>query len=81
MSIDGSYRVISSAIEKILKEQDFSNSDRVNTATAAKIGGLLGVDTIIIGDVSKFGRDDKHYGGGAGGGASETPARDLVSSK
>ena len=66
---DGRYRVIErSAIDKILKEQNFSNSDRVNTATAAKIGGLLGVDTIIIGDVTQFGRDDKHYGGGGGGG-------------
>jgi curli biogenesis system outer membrane secretion channel CsgG len=66
---DGRYRVIErSAIDKILKEQNFSNSDRVNTATAAKIGSLLGVDTIIIGDVTQFGRDDKHYGGGGGGG-------------
>src|ERR1700753_1077286 len=67
---DGNYRVIErSAIDKILKEQNFSNSDRVNSATAAKIGGLLGVDTIIIGDVTQFGRDDKHYGGGGGGGS------------
>ncbi len=67
---DGSYRVIErSALDKILKEQNFSNSDRANPATAAKLGGLLGVDTIIIGDVTQFGRDDKHYGGGGGGGS------------
>jgi curli biogenesis system outer membrane secretion channel CsgG len=67
---DGNYRVIErSALDKILKEQNFSNSDRANPATAAKIGGLLGVDTIIIGDVTQFGRDDKHYGGGGGGGS------------
>jgi curli biogenesis system outer membrane secretion channel CsgG len=67
---DGRFRVIErSAIDKILKEQNFSNSDRANSATAAKIGGLLGVDTIIIGDVTQFGRDDKHYGGGGGGGS------------
>ena len=66
---DGRFRVIErSALDKILKEQNFSNSDRVNSATAAKIGSLLGVDTIIIGDVTQFGRDDKHYGGGGGGG-------------
>ena len=66
---EGRFRVIErSAIDKILKEQNFSNSDRVNSATAAKIGSLLGVDTIIIGDVTQFGRDDKHYGGSGGGG-------------
>ena len=75
---DGRYRVIErSAIDKILKEQNFSNSDRVNTATAAKIGSLLGVDTIIIGDVTQFGRDDKHYGGGGGGGHIWTRRRRL----
>src|SRR5258708_33001366 len=68
---DGNYRVIErSALDAILKEQNFSNSDRANPSTAAKIGGLLGVDTIIIGDVTQFGRDDKHYGGGGGGGRS-----------
>lgn len=67
---DGRYRVIErSALDKILKEQNFSNSDRASATTAAKIGSLLGVDTIIIGDVTQFGRDDKHYGGSGGGGS------------
>lgn len=66
---DGAYRVIErSALDRVLKEQNFSNSDRVNTATAAKIGALLGTDIIIVGDVTQFGRDDKNYGGGGGGG-------------
>ena len=66
---DGTYRVIErSAIDKIIKEQNFSNSDRASTATAAKIGGLLGVDAMIIGDITTFGNDDKHVGGGGGGG-------------
>jgi curli biogenesis system outer membrane secretion channel CsgG len=66
---DGTYRVIErTALDKILKEQNLSNSDRMNTATAAKIGGLLGADIIITGDVTQFGRDDKNYGGGGGGG-------------
>lgn len=65
---DGQYRVFErSALDKIIKEQNFSNSDRVNPASAAKIGALLGVDTIIIGDITTFGRDDKNYGGGGGG--------------
>jgi curli biogenesis system outer membrane secretion channel CsgG len=64
----GDYRIIErSALDKILKEQNFSNSDRANPATAAKIGGLLGVDAMIIGDITTFGNDDKHYGGSSAG--------------
>jgi curli biogenesis system outer membrane secretion channel CsgG len=66
---DAAYRVIErTALDKVLKEQNFSNSDRASTATAAKIGGLLGVDIIITGDVTQFGRDDKNIGAGGGGG-------------
>jgi len=66
---DGTYRVIErQAIDKVLNEQNFSNSDRANPATAAKIGAVLGVDTIIVGDITQFGRDDKNYGAGGGGG-------------
>jgi curli biogenesis system outer membrane secretion channel CsgG len=65
---DGQYSVIErAALDKLLAEQNFSNSDRANPATAAKIGQLLGVDTIIIGTVTQFGRDDKHTNLGAGG--------------
>ena len=65
---DGTYRVIErAAIDKILNEQNFSNSDRANPATAAKIGAVLGADTIIVGDITTFGRDDKNYGAGGGG--------------
>jgi len=65
---DGTYRVIErQALDKIMAEQNFSNSDRANPATAAKIGALLGVDTIIIGDITTFGRDDKHVGAGGAG--------------
>ena len=64
---DGTYRVIERReLGKIMGEQDFSNSDRADSATAAKIGRLLGVDTVIIGDITQFGRDDKTTGvGGA----------------
>lgn len=65
---DGTYRVFErAALEKIINEQNFSNSNRADPATAAKIGALAGVDTIIIGDITTFGRDDKNYGGGAVG--------------
>ncbi len=65
---DGKYRVIErKALDKILAEQNFSNSDRADPATAAKIGKVLGVDAIIIGSITKFGRDDKTTTvGGAG---------------
>jgi curli biogenesis system outer membrane secretion channel CsgG len=63
---DGTYRVIERRdIGKIVGEQNFSNSDRADPATAARIGRLLGVDTVIIGDITQFGRDDKTTGIGA----------------
>lgn len=56
----GTYRVIErKAIQKILAEQNFSNSDRVDPNSAAKIGRLLGADAIIMGSITQFGRDDK----------------------
>jgi curli biogenesis system outer membrane secretion channel CsgG len=67
---DGTYRVIErNAIDKVLHEQDFSNSNRADPNTAAKIGHILGVDAVITGDITQFGRDDKNqnYGGAAVG--------------
>jgi curli biogenesis system outer membrane secretion channel CsgG len=64
---DGVYSVIErKALDKIISEQNFSNSDRANPDTAAKIGRLLGVDAIIMGSVTQFGRDDKSQGVGGG---------------
>ena len=64
---DGKYRVIErKALDKILAEQNFSNSDRADPASAAKIGKVLGVDAIIIGSITKFGRDDKSTTAGGG---------------
>lgn len=58
---DGTYSVIErNALDKVLHEQNFSNSDRADATTAAKIGRVLGVDAIIVGDITQFGRDDKH---------------------
>ena len=65
---DGTYSVIErSALDKLLAEQNFSNSDRADATSAAKIGKLLGVDCIIIGSITQFGRDDKHTNVGGGG--------------
>jgi curli biogenesis system outer membrane secretion channel CsgG len=65
---DGKYRVVDrNTMDKILKEQNFSNSDRVDAGTAAKIGQILGVSCIVVGSITQFGRDDKHIGAGGGG--------------
>jgi curli biogenesis system outer membrane secretion channel CsgG len=67
---DGSYSVIERKnLDKILAEQNFSNSDRADANSAAKIGRLLGVDAIIVGSITQFGNDTKNTGiGGVGGG-------------
>lgn len=67
---DAKYTVIErTELDKILNEQNFANSDRADTTTAAKIGRILGVDAIILGTVTRFGPDDKHTSSGGGGGA------------
>src|SRR5690348_13619123 len=68
---DGVYSVIErKELDKVLGEQNFSNSDRADPASAAKIGRVLGVDAIIIGSITQFGRDDKKNDI-AGGGVSD----------
>ena len=65
---DGKYSVIErKALDKLIAEQNFSNSDRVDATSAAKIGRILGVSAIITGSITQFGRDDKHQGVGGGG--------------
>ena len=66
---DGTYSVIErKQLEKILQEQNFSNSDRANPATAAKIGKVLGVNAIVIGTITQFGLEDKKVSAGGFGG-------------
>ena len=65
---DGAYSVIErKQLDKIIAEQNFSNSDRADANSAARIARILGVDAIIIGSITQFGRDDKstNVGGGA----------------
>ena len=63
----GQYSVIErKALDKIIAEQNFSNSDRADSNTAAKIARILGVDAIITGSITQFGRDDKSMGVGGG---------------
>src|SRR5271165_4547639 len=67
---DGTYSVIErKALDKIMAEQNFSNSDRANPTSAAKLGKLLGVDAIIVGSITEFGNETKNLGaGGIGAG-------------
>ncbi|MGD1155950.1 MAG: CsgG/HfaB family protein [Terriglobia bacterium] len=63
---DGTYSVIErKQLDKILQEQNFSNSDRANPATAAKIGKVLGLNAIIIGTITQFGAETKKIDAGA----------------
>ncbi len=69
----GVYSVIErSALDAVLKEQNFSNSDRANPTSAAQLGRVLGVDVIIIGSITQFGRDDQNQTIGGAALASRT---------
>jgi curli biogenesis system outer membrane secretion channel CsgG len=64
---DGTFRVIErKKLDTVLAEQDFSNSDRADPSASklAKIGKVLGVRYIISGSITKFGGEEKSYGGG-----------------
>ena len=64
----GVYSVIErKALDKVLAEQNFSNSDRADPNSAAKLARILGVDAIITGSITQFGRDDKATSVGGGG--------------
>jgi len=39
-------------LDKVLGEQNFSNSNRADPSSAAKIGKVLGVSAIIIGSIT-----------------------------
>src|SRR5436189_5962034 len=56
---DGTYSVIErKELDKILNEQNFSNSNRADATTAAKLGRVLGIDAMIIGILTQFAPDD-----------------------
>ncbi|WP_348269472.1 CsgG/HfaB family protein [Edaphobacter paludis] len=52
-----------SAIDKVLKEQNLSNSDRFDNTMAAKIGKIAGVDAILIGSVTQLAGSKKETTG------------------
>lgn len=65
---NGSYRVIErSKIDALLQEQNLGDSGRVDASTAARIGKLLGVETIMVGSITRFNVDEKASGVRIGG--------------
>src|SRR5712692_490041 len=52
----------------VMKEQDFSASNRVKKGTGPRIGQIKGADLTLMGDIVVFGRDDRRVGAAAGGG-------------
>jgi curli biogenesis system outer membrane secretion channel CsgG len=66
---DGSFSIIErKALDKIMAEQNFSNSERADPASAARLGKLLGVDAILVGSITQFGNETKKTNIGGGGG-------------
>ncbi len=66
---DGTYSVIErKRMDLVMAEQNFSNSDRADSSSAAKIGKLLGVNGMVVGSITQFGTEKKGFSvGGIGG--------------
>src|SRR3989441_8108813 len=65
---NGTYSVIErKQLDRILQEQNFQQSGRADATSAVQLARILGVDAIIIGSITQFGRDDKKLGVGGGG--------------
>jgi len=45
--------------EKIIAEQDVTNTSRFDAATAAKIGRNVGVQAVLIGSITKFAQEER----------------------
>ena len=82
---DGVYSVIErTAMDKVLGEQNLSNSDRTDPVTAARIGRVLGVDCIVLGSITQYDYSDRVTGGphynplGNFAGASTTMKHDIA---
>ncbi len=60
---DGLRMIERQRLADILKEQNLAAGDRVDPATAAKIGKLIGADYIILGAISEWGLNHKDIGG------------------
>ena len=84
---NGTYSVIErKQLDQVMREQNFQQSGRADPSSAVQLARLLGVDAIIIGSITQFGRDDKKLGvaggvrvGGIGlGGIGKKSAKAVV---
>jgi curli biogenesis system outer membrane secretion channel CsgG len=61
---NGAYTVIErSRIAEVLAEQNLAQAGRIDPATAAQIGRILGADAVVMGSITRFNLDE----GGSGG--------------
>jgi curli biogenesis system outer membrane secretion channel CsgG len=58
-------------LDTVLAEQDFAHSNRADASAAkqSKMGKVKGVRYIIAGSITKFGGEEKNYGGAGFGGS------------
>jgi len=62
----GAYSVIErSALDQVLQEQKLSNTSLFDPTTAATVGKLVGVDILVMGNITQFGIEDKKSGIGS----------------
>ena len=54
-------------VDKLVNHGPYSVIERADATSATKIGKILGVDAIIIGSITQFGRYDKKTSVGGGG--------------
>jgi len=54
-------------MDTLIKEQNFSASDRVKQGSGARVGRISGADALLSGDIIVFGRDDEKRGVKGGG--------------
>jgi len=68
LASDGKVVIVERAkIQQLESEQDRNAGNRVKQGTGARVGRISGADALLTGDITTFGRDDKHKGVGAGG--------------
>lgn len=54
-------------VDQLMKEQDRDAGNRVKQGTGARVGRISGADALLAGDITIFGRDDKHTKVAGGG--------------